>query len=170
MLANPYTMPAKRFPKSPIANQLTALKTKNPSSRRGEENSVAKPKPSTFQPDESIEIAQIQRTTFYGPIPHPSILEGYEKIVSGAANRILAMAEANAKHTHALEIKALEIKSAEIKRGQIFGFSIGLAALGVCVYALIVGAHGTATSIGGITLVGLVSAFILGRLPSKKEK
>ena len=131
---------------------------------------MAKPKPSTFQPDESIEIAQIQRTTFYGPIPHPSILEGYEKIVSGAANRILAMAEANAKHTHALEIKALEIKSAEIKRGQIFGFSIGLAALGVCVYALIVGAHGTATSIGGITLVGLVSAFILGRLPSKKPK
>ena len=39
-----------------------------------------------------IEITA-QQTSFSGPIPHPETLKGYNEIVPGAAERILAMAE-----------------------------------------------------------------------------
>ena len=43
---------------------------------------------------------------FDGPIPHPSILKGYNDVVPGAAERILAMAE-KTRHIPMLSIIAL---------------------------------------------------------------
>ena len=36
--------------------------------------------------------------TFQGPIPPPNVLEAYERLVPGAAERILKMAENQAAH------------------------------------------------------------------------
>lgn len=46
---------------------------------------------SSNQPSHSVVTAQ----TWVGPLPPPNALEAYEKILPGAADRILAMAEAN---------------------------------------------------------------------------
>jgi hypothetical protein len=51
-----------------------------------------------------------------------------------------------------------------IKRGQIFGFVIGLTALGASMLALAMGSPAVAGVIGGATVVGLVSVFIVGRV------
>jgi uncharacterized membrane protein len=114
------------------------------------------------------QVAHIQQATFSGPMPPPALLEGYERIVPGAAERILAMAESDTKHQQEIEFAALRAAASEIKRGQIFGFVIGLTALGASIVALALGSPAVAGVIGGTTVVGLVSVFIIGRI-SKSE-
>ena len=104
-----------------------------------------------------------QSASFEGSMPPPAILEGYERLVPGAAERILAMAESDTKHQHAIEFSALHAAEGEVKRGQIFAFIIGLAALLASMFALYMGSPAVAGIIGGTTVVGLVSVFIVGR-------
>lgn len=104
-----------------------------------------------------------QSASFEGPMPPPAILEGYERLVPGAAERILAMAESDTKHQHAIEFSALRAAEGEVKRGQIFAFIIGLAALLASMFALYMGSSVVAGIIGGTTVVGLVSVFVVGR-------
>ena len=48
-----------------------------------------------------LEIEQVEQ--YAGPIPHPSIVERYERTLSGSADRILAMAEERQAANIALE-------------------------------------------------------------------
>ena len=109
------------------------------------------------------QIAEFKQSSFSGPMPHPSVLEGYDRIVPGAAERILAMAESDSKHQQAIEFASLRAAEAEIKRGQWFAFSIGITALIASMLALWMGSPAVAGVIGGTTVVGLVSVFIVGR-------
>ena len=61
-------------------------------------------------------VHQVLQQVTTGPIPSPEILEKYNAIIPGAAERILIMAESEAKHRHQNETKALEanIKIAEV--------------------------------------------------------
>lgn len=113
---------------------------------------------------------QFQQQTFAGPMPPPAILQGYEAIVPGAAERILAMAEADTKHQHAIEFAALAAAEGEVKRGQWFGFGIGALALICSIVALLLGSSTVAAIIGGSTVVGLVSVFIIGRVVKPKQE
>lgn len=79
--------------------------------------------------------AEIQSATFLGPIPHPAILEGYEKIVPGAAERILIMAESSMKHQQQYDNALLEASKKQAARGQIPGFLIGLSAISASVFS-----------------------------------
>lgn len=48
-------------------------------------------------------IAEVVRSEFSDPIPPPSIISGYENVLPGSADRILAMAENQAKHRQEME-------------------------------------------------------------------
>lgn len=100
-------------------------------------------------------------------MPPPALLEGYERLVPGAAERILVMAESDSRHQQQIEFAALRAAEAEVKRGQIFAFIIGLVALGASIGALALGSPVVAGVIGGTTVVGLVSAFIIGHVSAK---
>lgn len=52
-----------------------------------------------------------------GPVPPPEILAGYEKALSGTADRILAMAETQQKHRHGMESKVLDSHIARSQQG-----------------------------------------------------
>lgn len=65
------------------------------------------------------------------PLPHPAELEGYEKILPGAADRIFAMVEKQAIHRQGLENKAIAAESRNSLLGIIAGLSIGVAGLGI---------------------------------------
>src|SRR5690606_22269969 len=52
--------------------------------------------------------AQVQISSFTGPLPPPEILKSYDSIVDGAASRIIKMAEIQADHRRALEWKSRE--------------------------------------------------------------
>jgi uncharacterized membrane protein len=104
-------------------------------------------------------------------MPPPAILQGYEEIVPGAAERILAMAESDTKkHQHAIEFAALAAAEGEVKRGQWFGFLIGGLALLCSILALFIGSPTVAAIIGGTTVIGLVSVFIIGRVVKPKDE
>lgn len=106
---------------------------------------------------------------FAGPLPSPDILARYEQVIPGAAERILAIAEADAKHQREIELAALRAEEASVRRGQWLGFAIALFALTISVVALYLGSPWVAGIIGGTAVVGLVSAFVLGRIGTSAE-
>lgn len=115
------------------------------------------------------QITQFQQASFSGPMPPPAVLEGYDRIVPGAAERILAMAESDARHQQAIEFAALHAAEGEVKRGQWFAFAIGITALIAAMLALYMGSPAVAGVIGGTTVVGLVSVFVVGRFAKPSE-
>jgi uncharacterized membrane protein len=50
---------------------------------------------------------QLIQQTFSGPIPPPTLLAEYNKVVPNAAERILAMAEKQSEHRQFLEKKVI---------------------------------------------------------------
>jgi uncharacterized membrane protein len=68
-------------------------------------NNTVEPKKPTSG-DMQLKI-QHQEQRFEGPIPPPAVLQGYEQILPGAAERILRMAEQQAAHRHSLELKSI---------------------------------------------------------------
>lgn len=117
-------------------------------------------------PQQSSSIPELTSATFSGPIPPPSVLDGYENICPGAAERIIAMAEREAEHSHLMDKEAMQNKSDEVKRGQTFALVVTLAAFAAACVCAYVGAEKAAVTIGGTTVVGLVTAFIVGRKTS----
>jgi uncharacterized membrane protein len=74
------------------------------------------------------------------------------------------MAEEDARHLQAMERVSLSGAYAERRIGQIFGLCIGLSALAVSVIAMVLGHEHAAMVIGGTTVVGLVTVFVVGRV------
>ena len=63
-------------------------------------------------------------------------MQSYNAIILGAAERILTMAEDDAKHQRAIEMAALNAAKFEVRLGQWLGFIIGIAALGTSLTAI----------------------------------
>lgn len=102
---------------------------------------------------------------FQGPLPPPDILEKYDAIVPGAANRIIEGSEAERKHRHGVENTVVRTESIQRVIGPFYGLVVSLAAMGLAGYALHLGFPVTAASIAGFTLVSLATVFVTGKLP-----
>lgn len=103
------------------------------------------------------------KAEFSGPLPPPDALEKYEQVSPGAAERIIAMAEAEISHRHELEKSLVNNESKQTSNGQICAVTLGALAIIFGAIAGILGAQWTGSVIGGLVVVGLVSAFIRGR-------
>ena len=103
---------------------------------------------------------------FSGPVPHPEIIEKYEKIYPGAAKIIFDQWEGQTKHRQNLERAVIETDNRKSMLGVVFGFIIVLIAIVAGVYTAIKGhpLFGSGLSVAGLAL--LVSAFITSK---KKE-
>lgn len=109
------------------------------------------------------QINGVYAESFQGPIPPPTILEHYDQIQPGFAERILVMAERQGAHRMQLENIALQGQINRSNRGQVFGFILGLVGLvagSFCVYS---GHDAAGASLGGASLVSLVTVFVIGR-------
>ena len=96
-------------------------------------------------------VAQQTTVQFSGPLPDPQTLQGYEQVLPGAAERIMALAERQATHRMQTESDAAahrarlegKIIDAAIRSetwGRACAFTIALAFLGVSGW-LINGGH-----------------------------
>ena len=75
----------------------------------------------------------------------------------------MRMAEKEQANTHEVEGIAVRAAAADNRRGQILGFLATLAAFGAASYLGYRG-HGTAAAtVGGVTVVALVTVFVTGR-------
>lgn len=112
----------------------------------------------------------IRSEVFSGPIPPPEALARYEEIQSGAADRIIKMAEKQQDHRMSLEKKAIGGQIDQSKRGQIFGFIAILLCIGVAIFfAASFDMTTFAASFLSITMVVLVGLFVTGKNIMKKD-
>ena len=105
-----------------------------------------------------------------GPLPPPDRLEKYELIVPGAAERIIRMAENQAAHRMSLESRAMNSDVVNSRIGLVFAFVIGLFGMGGGFWLIIQGKFIEGTAFSGVTVSGLVTAFIYGSRSRRKER
>lgn len=84
-------------------------------------------KPSSAQ----VQQKSIQQITqsFSGPLPPPAALQEYERISPGLAERIVSMAESQARHRQQLERSVIDSGIKDSRLGLWFGLVIGLVAV-----------------------------------------
>ncbi len=103
------------------------------------------------------------RRSFAGPIPPPEILQGYDKCIKNGAERVLKMAENQSAHRLQLEDHAVKEQLKQSRRGQDYGFAMGVICIIASVTLAIFGHDTIAGIIGGSTIIGLVTVFIIGK-------
>ena len=129
-----------------------------------DQSSVSHPaKPTQAQ----IRYEQLQ---YSGPIPHPGILEHYNKILPGAAERILKMAEEQAEHRRMLEKQALATDSRNSTLGVISALIITLSILAIAAYSIYLALPWVAAIISAIGITSLVGTFIYGTRSRRQER
>lgn len=101
--------------------------------------------------------------TFQGPLPPAVELQGYNQIVPGAAERIIALAEKQAAHRMELEKHAVAEQLRQSARGQIFALIIGVAGITGAVVVGITGNAWVAGTIATASLGTLAVSFITGK-------
>lgn len=112
---------------------------------------------------------------FSGPLPPPSIIQGYENVVPGAAERILAMAEKQSEHRQLMERTMIQSDSRDSLLGIIAALILGAGCLVTsCVIAISVpqNAGAICSAAFGITGIGsIVGPFLkINRKDSSKDE
>lgn len=111
----------------------------------------------------------VQVERFSGPLPPPEVLEKYNAIEPGAANRIIRMAESQAQHRQSLERTVIGSRTRSEERAQILGtilaLAIGGGAMGLVAMGYPVG--GVVTLVAEV--VALAGVFVYGRQKQQKE-
>jgi uncharacterized membrane protein len=103
-----------------------------------------------------------QSVQFSGPMPPPSLLEKYEAILPGAAERMMKMAENQSQHRHQIETKVIEGDIRNSRWGLRFAFVLCCAFLAAG-FILVREGHDLGGSImSGTGLVSIVGTFIYG--------
>jgi uncharacterized membrane protein len=100
--------------------------------------------------------------TATGPLPSPEILQKYNTVIPGLADRIVAQAEKQTFHRIALEKKLLSSNIWKSFLGLVFGFLISSLGIGGGLYLTFVGFNVIGIVFSTATLVSLVMSFIYG--------
>ena len=108
-------------------------------------------------------LLEMKREMFSGPIPHPDILRGYEDVQQGFAERIMSMAEREQTHRIDIEQRMVGGSLSQTCRGQWMGLAV--AVLFLCVAGVLgwLGHDWLAGTLGGGTIVALVTVFVKNR-------
>jgi len=115
-----------------------------------------------------------------GPLPPARTLAGYEKVLPGAAERVVRMAEIEQEHRHAMQKqqqeKSLELQKTAVnaqisidKTGQLYAFIIAMAILVISAILAFLGHEGIASVLVGVDMVGLAAVFITGKIVGQKS-
>ena len=115
-------------------------------------------------------IVEHQSVSFSGPLPPPNHLEQYERILPGAAERILKMAEDQSLHRRSLEAKVIHSGVTDSKRGLWFGLIMGLSCFGLVGFCASLGLQLLAGIIAALDLGSLVGVFVYGSRQKKAER
>jgi uncharacterized membrane protein len=115
-------------------------------------------------------VVQIEEKISVGPLPPPEVLREYEETLPGSAERIISMAERQARHRQELEKVAVKAGARDSLLGLIFGLIIGLAAILGGVFIAYSGKEIGGSVLGGGGLVSLVTVFVYGSKQRRLER
>lgn len=110
-------------------------------------------------------IFAMEQRSFSGPLPAPEDFAEYERILPGATDRIMKMAEKQVDHRIESEKAIINNKFGQSKLGQLLG-AVLVALFGII--ALVLGLKGhdsLAKGIGVTTVIAVAVVFVLNKLP-----
>lgn len=115
-------------------------------------------------------ISERIEVRYEAPLPPPGMMEHYERILPGSADRIIKILEQQSTHRQGLERDKIDSDIHNEKVGQIFAFILALIGL---IGGLLLAWQGK--SFSGLTaflatLTGLIIVFIYGRRRQEKER
>ena len=113
------------------------------------------------------QVSAISSSSYQGPLPPAEQLENYERILPGAADRIITTYEKQVDHRHKLETSYCNSACRDATTGLYAGFFITLIAL--CVSGLLIYFDKTVggTIIGTTSLASLAGVFVYGSRSKK---
>ena len=117
------------------------------------------------------QIIQVEKSEmFSGPVPHPEIIERYEKIYPGAAKLIFTEWDNQVKHRQVIEKSIIKTDNIKSLLGVVFGFIIVLTIVIVGAYLVLNGFSffGSGLSLAGLAM--LVTAFKTSRKKGENQK
>jgi len=125
----------------------------------------------------TIQQRVIQMEERRGPLPDPQTLREYDKVVPGAAERIIQMAEKEVDHRRDIQRRALDaqiddnkVARIQTRRGQFLGAGVVVLFGGATIYALITKQGDAAKWLGVLVTVPLTIVFVTGRIMTFFEK
>jgi uncharacterized membrane protein len=123
-----------------------------------------------IEPPTRLMSASFSAEVYSGPIPPPSIMAEWEKLLPGSADRILKMAEKQTAHRITIEEKVVDGDVRRSDRGLIFGFIIALVMIigGLIVIGLGHDVAGAAVITG--SLIGVVGLFVYAYISREAER
>ena len=107
---------------------------------------------------------------YSGPLPRPSDLQEYDKVVPGSAERILKMAEQQASHRQQLEKTVVLGDSRRAFCGLWVGAGVALCVLGGAIFLIYSGHDWAGSVIAGLDIAGLASVFVYGSVSRRRER
>ncbi len=114
-------------------------------------------------------LMQITQTHYSGPLPPPFIIEGYERVLPGSADRILKMAENQAEHRQSLETKVISSNILNEKLGLIFGLLLAVGFLTAGFLLVWDGKEVTGLVALGAPIIGIIGAYIDSQRRKQRE-
>ncbi|MBF0623102.1 MAG: DUF2335 domain-containing protein [Magnetococcales bacterium] len=106
---------------------------------------------------------------FSSPLPDAAQLERIEKLHPGITDRLLTASEEESKHRRKMEEKALDAQIDNDSRNQRNGLIVVMSSLCIACALGLTGHPEAASIIGGGTVIGLATVFVLGRKPDKSD-
>jgi len=115
-------------------------------------------------------LTKLQAVAFQGPLPPPQILDQYNQIVSGSAERIISLWEGQVQHRQGLEKKVIIADIEQAKFGAILGFIIAISAIGSGTFLAYIGRPSEGIAAIITALAGIIGVYGWGSYQRKKER
>lgn len=118
----------------------------------------------------SVRVTTHQVTEhFSGPLPHPDIMEHYERIVPGSADRIIRKFESQTEHRQRMENRFVWAETIRSVGGLIGGFVIAITTIAGGLYMALHDHPFLGGSLSFVGLTVLVGAFLGNKLWQDKN-
>lgn len=115
-------------------------------------------------------IKQFHQEHYEGPIPPPGMLEKYNQIVPGSAERIIKMAEEQSEHRRYLEKKVIASDTRNSFLGIMCALIISLGVLFIAYSALKSNQPTAGVFISALGISSIVGTFIYGTRSRRIER
>ena len=115
-------------------------------------------------------IAVKTEQSFSGPLPPPQILDHYNQIVPGSAEKIISLWETQVMHRQELEKKAIGSDIIQSYYGATLGFIIAMSSIGAGTFLAYIGRPSEGLAAIITALVGLVGVYGWGSYQRRKER
>ena len=115
-------------------------------------------------------MAKVARAySFSGPLPPPEVLEKYNQVVPGLAERIITMAEKQSTHRQELERTVVASNAFVQKVGPFLGFIVAMTAVVGGIQLILRGRDGYGLAAIIAALASLAGVFIYGKSKQRKD-